>query len=492
MKKLRKIAQIVDTVKTHLYFKEEMTSKSHYDYSQVVETLKLLKEEAQQIHHNSPEMRFVNTNIGNDKFQVMASTFKGFQVTIKNQDITISLKVPKLSPPTLHKQEEIDKKVISHSHNPIIKIEFRSSFLARVGHFSALDYVNSLIEKYILSDFNIKISEIHLATDVQGYNFTEMDYYRFQTRKRTNQKHKEETNNPSIYYAGRICTGFSFGKGSEMMRIYNKSIEINKNPDKRFIEPLVWEQCSDYIKDDVVWRIEVQYRREKLKTIYTDKDGFLDGFENVLNAIPELWGRALDILVHKDLDYTHCLQMSSSYAFKEGKDTFISYMTADGLETVKASSITKRYQRAEPSELWNFLKTWRSYIPDETEVYKAPKTSSFQWVSNSIKSLMTTLLRYAGELSPRSLSDAFLRTDDELFKDKNITLIDNAYIRTIDYLDNRKNFVDVNGEKYPIEKLLHLNIDAYVQGVVLNLYDDNRWNEERGSTLLKSIGKIDD
>lgn len=492
MKQVRIIGQIVDTIKTHFYFKEEMSSKTHYNYSQLVEILKSLKEEAQQIHHNSPEMRFVNTHIGTDKFRVMASTFKGFQVTIKNQDVTISLKVPKIKAPTLALSEDINKKEYSHSHNPVIKAEFRASFLARVGHLSALDYVNSLIEKYILEEFNIKVSEIHLATDIQGYNFTEMDYYRFQTRKRTNVKHLEESNNPSIYYAGRVCTGFSFGKGDEMLRIYNKSIEINKNPDKRFIEPLVWEQSSDYIKHDVVWRIEVQYRREKLKTIYTDKDGFLDGFENVINSIPELWGRALETVVHKDLDYTHCLEMANSYAYKEDDETYISYMTPNGLETVKASSITKRYQRAEMSELWLSLNKWGSYFPQETQVHKAPKTSSFQWVSNSIKSLMTTLLRYSGELSPRTLSDAFLRTDDELYQDKGITLIDNAYERTIDYLANRKNFVDVNGNKYPVDQLLHLNIDAYVQGIVLDLYDDNRWSEERGEGLLKTLGKLDD
>ena len=482
------IGQIVDTIKTHHYFPDELTQKAHYEYSQLVETLKSLKDEAQKIQHSNNDMRFINHKIGLDNFRVMASTFKGFQVTIKNQDVTISLKNPKFkSQPTKEKQDE---KFVPHTHNPIIKIEYRASFLARVGHFSAIDYMQDFISKYILEDYTTKIAEIHLATDVQGYNFTSLDYYRFQTMKRTNQEHIQEDTNPSMFYAGRVCTGFSFGKGDEMLRIYNKSIEIQKNPEKRFIEPLVWEQCKDYKKHEVVWRIEVQYRREKLKTIYVDKQGLLDGFESVINAIPELWGRGLEIVTHKNMSFEHCMQMSSSFAHKEDDEQYITYMTLEGAETVKASSITKRYQRADISKLWNALKEWKSYIPKETNIYKAPKTSAFQWVSNSIKGLMSTLLRHSGELSPRAMSDAFVRTDEELFQDKGLTLVDNAYDRTIDYLANLKKHQEINGVLHPVDKILHLNIDSYVQGIVLNLYDDNRYSFERGQKLLKSFERV--
>ena len=104
---------------------------------------------------------------------------------------------------------------------------------------------------------------------------------------------------------------------------------------------------------------------------------------------------------------------------------------------------------------------------------------------------MTTLLRYAGDLSPRALSDAFMRTDEELYKEKGVTLIDNAYDRTIDYLANNKHYENKYGVVLPSSEILHLNIDAYVQGIVLNLYEDNRWSEERGSLLSKSLMKYE-
>ena len=202
-------------------------------------------------------MRFINTRIGTAQFRVMATTFRGFSVTLRNQDVSISFKTVKMQSSLKTNKSSTQ---MNQTHTPIIKVEFRSSFLARLGHVGAMQYVNELITSYILKEYLIKVSEIHLATDIQGYDFTELDYYRFKTLKRNNIKHVED-NSSSIYYTGRNFTGFTFGSGDEMLRIYNKTVEISKNPDKAFIKHFAWSNSPDYNPDSTVWRIEIQYRQ---------------------------------------------------------------------------------------------------------------------------------------------------------------------------------------------------------------------------------------
>lgn len=463
------LAQIVDTLKLHYYFTPNLTAKSHFKYALFVENLKKQKDEAMDIHHSNNDMRFVNTKLGIDEFRVMATTRSGFQVTIKNQDIEISFKAPKFAPATKPNKETEGNKKVDHTHNPIAKIEFRASYLARVGHVKAVEYVNEMFEKWVLNDFSIKVSEIHVATDIQGYNFSEIDYYRFQTRKITNAKHTENIEDSSTHFGGRTCTGFSFGKGDEMLRIYDKTVEIQKNPDKAFIRSLIWESNPNYDRDKKVWRIGAQYRREKLKTIYT-KGQFLDGFFNVLDAIPELWGKALETVVFKDLDYSHCFEMMTSCKMTFGNETFINYVDLKGVShSVKASSITKRYQRAPLHELWEFIQTWKGYTPEITEVHKAPKTSAFQWVYNQIKGLFTTLFRHSGELSPSAFVDAFTRSNEMCIKGNNLSLVESGVVNNIKYLDSRRTFIDLNKSLYPSDKVLQENIYDYLHMTISDI-----------------------
>ena len=474
---MRILSQIVDTIKLHVYHVEEIDKTDYQKYMSFVDTLKNLKKEAQLVHHSNNDMRYINYTIAGNKFRVMATTFQGFSVTLKNNDFTVSFKTVDLFKELISTDD--NKKKFNHTHSPIMKIEFRASFLARVGHISALNYVLELVNKFILSDYNIKISEIHLATDVQGYNFTELDYYRFKTRKRNNVKHTVENDIDNIYYSGRKFTGLTFGSGDEMLRIYDKTEEIRKFPDKAFIREFAWMHNPDFVRDDKVWRIEIQYRRAKLKTLYTDKEGLLDGYSNILNSLPELWGRALEKVEHKNLSDKHCLEMITGYkTLNDGSVTLISN-----------DAIQKRYRRAETSDLWLLLNVWNNFVPKETNVYNAPKTGAFQWVSNSIKSLFSTLLKYCGDLTPFELGNAFVRANDETFSKKGITLIDNAYANTMDYVANVKKFINRNGVHIPLSKTLELNLASYVHEVTLGLFD-NKYSAERVTYLNKSLERI--
>ena len=471
------LGQIVDTVKLHIYLSETIDRADYKNYLTFVDGLKEQKKEAQLVHHTNNDMRYVNHTIAGNKFRVMATTFQGFSVTLKNNDVTISFKTVDINQNDIVK--EAPKKRVNHTHSPIAKIEFRASFLARVGHISAMNYALDMFTKYILSSYDVKISEIHLATDIQGYNFTELDFFRFKTRKRTNVKHIDDSNIDNVYYAGRKFTGLSFGRGDEMLRIYDKTEEIRKFPDKAFVKDFVWKNNLDYIEDDRVWRIEIQYRRAKLKTLYTNKSGLLDGYQNILDSLPDLWGRALDVVEHKDMSDEHCLDMIRGY-----------HITKDGdYKLIENEAIRKRYYRAETSDLWNSLRTWSNYVPKEVNVHKAPKTSAFQWVSNSIKSLFSTLLKFSGDLTPEALESAFARSDNEIFKKKGITLVDNAYANTMDYLGNIKKFMDRHGVYIPYSKHLDIHLPEYVKEITRGAFD-GRFDMCRVEYLNRSLARM--
>jgi len=107
----------------------------------------------------------------------MSSSISGFSVVIANSDISVAFKKP--------------KSIISAS--PIIKVEFRAEFLARKGYKEAIRIVNAFIANHVLEAYKIKISELHLASDIQGYNFTHLDFFRLKSRARIAQTHEEET-----------------------------------------------------------------------------------------------------------------------------------------------------------------------------------------------------------------------------------------------------------------------------------------------------------
>jgi len=483
MKQYVKLCQIVDTIKLHYYHGDATTQNLYNKYVNFIEKLKGLKEEAQLIHHSNNEMRFVNTQIGPAKFRVMATTFRGFAITIKNQDVTISLKTLSTTQKDKDTKEEVNDEFLKLTENPIIKVEFRASYLARVGHESAIRFVNKIIEHHLLSDYKIKVSELHLATDIQGHNFDMLDYYRFKTRKRTNNLHDEENTSNSYFYNGRKFTGFTFGTGDEMLRIYNKTIEIQKHPDKQFIKFFAWENNPDYVPENDVWRIEIQYRREKLKTIYDSEHGLLDGFVNVLASIPSLWNRALEKIQFLDLKHDYCM------------DSMLGYKVANNIKyPIEKNTILQRIKRAVIHPLWEFLKGWLGYEANETNVYDAPKTSSFQWVSNSIKSLFSTLFKHTGELNPAVLESAFIRADNETLRDKQLTLLDNAYVNTMHYLGH----VEKEYQEYGVEVMprshfnsLKKNVGMYVREVSRHVFTERPFkfdeNVNRSRILIKTL-----
>lgn len=335
----------------------------------------------------------------------------------------------------------------------MIKVEFRASFLARMGLKMSVNYLLNLIEKFILSDYKIKVSEIHLATDIQGYDFNKLDYVRFSTKKRKNAMHDQDTSGNTYYYQGRRFTGFTFGSGDEMLRIYNKSIEITKNLDKAFVKDFVWIKNDKYDPSKEVWRIEIQYRREKLKTLSDSKNGVLDEFEAVLNSIPTLWDRALDQVVFKDLSHDHSLE------------AMLGYKVIDGIKRpLLTKTMDMRKLRAKIHPLWQELRGWNGYEPNVISPYNAPKTGSFEYVANSIKSFFSTTLKHVGHIDAEVVQEMFERANLETMDKKGLSLLDNAVANMMDYL--------ANAEKQKMEHGVFVNGQQKLEaGLMSHMYE---------------------
>lgn len=466
-----KIAQIVDTLKLHFYHGNHTTQSDFNRYVAFVNELKELKKQAMEIHHSNNEMRFIKTQIGMDSFRVMAATIRSFQVTIQNHDLSISFKTHNHKPQT--QQQTQSTEFLSLTPNPVIKVEFRASFLARMGLTLAKEYLLHLIQKFVLPDYTIKVSEIHLATDIQGYPFNSVDFCRFSTPKRTIAAHDQENEvGTTYYYQGRRFTGFSLGGGDEMLRIYNKSIEIKKKKDKAFIESLVWERNAAYDPTQEVWRIEVQYRREKLKTLSDSKSGLLDGFEVVLDSIPTLWQRALEQFNFKDLSDQHALE------------AMLGYQEVDGVHRpIPAKTIAMRKLRSKTHPLWTALEGWNGFEPNVITPYVAPKTGSFEYVSNAIKSLLSTTLKHVGYLDAEVMAEMFERANLETMEKKGLSLVENAVANTLDYLAEVERQTLEHGICISGQHKLEIGLQKHIQEIMDHLMDAGASDEARQKRL---------
>ncbi len=184
------INQQVDTLKFHLYPSFELSDEEVVSYNHHIQQFQYKKDEAMKKKVRFGDERTINYYFNNYKFNVLATTNRGFNVSIKNNDIFVSLR----------KIKHLDK-------NPIIKVEFRAEYLSRCGYIEAIERVE-LFLKQLIPTYEIKISEIHLCADVQGHNFNLFDTYKFKTTSRSSTAY-ESTDDKISYLNNNHFTGFS-------------------------------------------------------------------------------------------------------------------------------------------------------------------------------------------------------------------------------------------------------------------------------------------
>lgn len=430
------INQAVDTYKEHYYPNMQLTQGEKIDYNDFVADLLSLKKDAQKIANSHGDERFITEDINGHKFHVMSSSQKGFAVTVKNGDVSISFKRFKI----INKQ-------------PCIKVEYRAEYLARYGYVKCVTQMNRFLKEIIPHTYSVA-SEIHLCTDIQNYDFTILDFFRMKTRSRKKEIYMEADG--VSYFDGRKYTGFTIGSGDLMVRIYNKTREIQKYPEKGFVKPSRWLVSPDFNEDKDVWRVEVQIRRSRLKHLMSEK-GFMDNSSTCLNSIPDIWALFMEKFTHKGLDDDSTVDIMRGYkVLKNGSKKIMSNY-----------AINKRFQRADNSYVWDSIKNFfHTEGRNLTKIEEITKPSVL-YVQNSLKGVISTMTKLQrGGFCPFTLADIALKTNDENKETKGMSLFDSARIKSISYLNEAKTYYEnmsshglvVEDELKQFENDLHENI----------------------------------
>jgi hypothetical protein len=402
------INQMVDTLKIQMYPSHDLSEKQMSDYNMFIEDAKELKQDAMLLKNDNKDMRYIKTEIDTVSFNVMASVGgTGFSVHLKNNDVDMMF-----------------AKISDKSNNPIIKIEFRSEYLSRNGYIKCLYEVQKVI-RTILPLFSIKVSELHIATDVQGYNFTKLDLERVRCRNRIKKGYDDVIK--SQFSQGSKFNSMSFGKDDFMMRIYNKTSQIASVPHAAYVEQTRWVPNGFYNPDLDVWRIEIQFRRKHLKTLI-GKDGVLDGFAVVLNSIPDLWSYGMSRFVHHDLSRQQALDMIAKDTIHNGK-----------LIPLSQSAINKRYQRAGLSSLWNTVSTFNNFKSENISKLNESKKPEVQYLVNCYKGVVscaTKLLR--GNFDSEIIAEIITNANEEELNKKGLSILNSAKLKAVDYMSDRE------------------------------------------------------
>lgn len=403
-----KLNQSVDTLKLHYYPVQQITTANLNNYNTLIDELKELKLSAMNLISDNKDERFIYKMIDGVKFHLMSSTIRGFAVTIKNGDFSLSLKR------------------FNTFNNPCIKVEIRAEYLAREGHVNCCKFINSFIQRNFLNFYRIKISEIHLCCDIQGADFNPLDMYKFKTRARKKSIENDYDPSNSIHLEGQEFSGLVLGSGNFMLRIYDKTREINKFKDKGFIKPLKWEQIPTYNEYKTVWRIEFQLRREKLKHLLNDRNGLLDGFTNVLNAIPSLWQYCINSFMYLNIDDYYVFDMIRKYrVLKNGVKKPLTKL-----------AVKKTFQRADINPLWSFVDTWHNYTGSSISTYKNITRPEIAYVQNAMKGAVSTMVKYGrGTFNIDEFSTIFSNLNRENIDKKGYSIVDEARIKTLDYVN---------------------------------------------------------
>ncbi|MFG0317369.1 MAG: hypothetical protein ACF8XB_08860 [Planctomycetota bacterium JB042] len=123
----------------------------------------------------------------------------------------------------------------------------------------------------------LKPSRVDLAVDVQGVDFPPASAPAWISRSRWK----------ATYQVGDLVTGSQFGKGSLVVRIYEKTYELIQSR-KDWMRAIWAHHGADPSRP--VWRVEVQARRELLRRHGIDR---LRRPEDLLGRLDALWSEAL-------------------------------------------------------------------------------------------------------------------------------------------------------------------------------------------------------
>jgi hypothetical protein len=157
---------------------------------------------------------------------------------------------------------------------PTAYVELRSRFLWARGFREAARLAEELLRIVCEGEISPQVTRVDLSVDFCGPWLPTIELFEeFTGRAVKRAAHvewdDEREDSASLHLAHRRFTGFSFGRGVVVARLYLKSLEI-KGSNKLWFRPL-WRKAGtwrDDERDGPVWRLEFQLRREAVKNAH--------------------------------------------------------------------------------------------------------------------------------------------------------------------------------------------------------------------------------
>lgn len=423
------ISQHVDTFREALYLSGDIIK-----YNKFVSDMIELKEQAQDIHDLNNENRFVNIQIGTMKFKVMAVSIRGYSVVLKSGDISIAFK------------KKGDSKT---DKNPSMKIEYRSSFLVNYGFREAVKTVWDFVKKYIHNDFLSKVQDVHIAADTQGHNFTLFDIVRFKTRSKTVKVHDGDDDfiGRQMVFSCRRMETIYFGGSNNLLRIYDKTKEISKNPDSGHIERL-WRLNSEYNDSKDVWRVEFQIRRPILRQLFNHHNEPFDYTNVLLENMGSLWDFLINYFSYRDIDRDNTINIIEGYrTLKNGEHKLLT----KGAER-------KIITRADIHPLWKLINSFNEYKPNQYFRFNQVKPSNAVYAQNAYCALVSTITKHYGRFDTDLVEATIRGAEARCVKNYDKGVVDRSLDRTLDFFS-----------KVEYQRKLGLDIVDYDESVKENV-----------------------
>lgn len=427
------ISQHVDTFKEAYYLNGDCSK-----YNEFVNDMIDLKEQAQEIHDINNDNRFVNIEIGSIKWQVMATSIRGYSVVMKNGDVSIALK------------KKGDSKT---DKNPSVKIEYRSHFLVNYGLNEAHRKVNDYFKQFIHLDYISKVQEIHTAADVQGHNFTLLDIVRFKTRSRYIEVHDGDDSfvGRSMVFSSRRLETLYFGGSNHKLRIYDKTKEIAGHPESAQIERL-WRLNPNYDSFKDVWRIEFQIRRPILKQLFNSVGESFEYTLVLLENLSALWRFHIDYFSYRSLDRDKTLNIIEGFWTK--KDGTQKLLTKEAERNI--------YKKSEIHPLWALIDHFENTVPPYFFRFNQVKATSAIYAQNAYCALVSTVTKHYGRFDVDLVKEVITAAEDRANKNYDMGVLDRSINKTVDYFSKVEHQRSLGLDVIDINDSVKSNMEFYI------------------------------
>ncbi len=177
-------------------------------------------------------------------------------------------------------------KKVSGDKFPEIFIEMRSQFLWRFGYEYAVKFIRDWLETWCEISRDV-VNRGDLTIDLLGYPVININMVISRARTGTQYCKFIPIQDGEIYYYASVETGRTFGKSPLIMRIYDKTLEINDSHKEWFYD--LWEQ-NGWDRVSQVARVEMEMQRGFLKTFnVTTFESFKEKIGDIFRFLTEDW-----------------------------------------------------------------------------------------------------------------------------------------------------------------------------------------------------------